>query len=560
MKRSPILALPALALLGGCQLLIGLDGGKPGSSTTSGSTGGGGATSSSTSTTSSSSTGGHGGTTSSTTSQGGGGSSGSTTSTTTTTTSASGACDGGETCSAPGDCADPGNECIARTCDGTCCGTSFLTTPIAAQAKGDCHVVVCDGAGATQNTVDDTDKPDPQDACHDGTCTFGVKGQAAKGGACGFNGGKLCGDLAGPAAGQCVECNTATDCATGYLCLANRCSALVIAATSATTAFGAGYQPAGTWSSPTPLGGSSTDDLGLAFTTSGTAVGALRIPHTGAASDDQVWYTTWAGTWTTAQAIAASAVFSRGGPSVSSGGATAQMLFQGTNYWHYSMAYSGTWSSAETLGPGGQSYGSKPGALAARGADATAVYFDGSLSNQISAQDHVAGSWQGKVVMSPTRASSNYLPTVVSLRGGTADLLAVYADDTNQIVFQTRAAGAWSAPAAIGTASTTTQGRPALAALPAGGAIMAFRGTDGSLYFATYNGATWSSVSAYLSGVPVVWMPALAPGLSGATAEIAFVKTSDNFVYHARLVGGAWTSEVKVGTQTASRVAIASYP
>ena len=54
--------------------------------------------------------------------------------------------------------------------------------------------------------------------------------------------------------------------------------------------------------------------------------------------------------------------------------------------------------------------------------------------------------------------------------------------------------------------------------------------------------------------------PAVTHGVGGAVAEIAFAKSSDNIVYHARYLGGSWTVPVVVGGSNMSRVAIASAP
>jgi hypothetical protein len=572
-----LVALPGLALLGGCQLLIGLDGGKPGGG------GAGGTGSSSSSTTTSSSTTSSSTTTSSTSSSTGAGGSGghggmpgtggmggatsSSTSSTTTSSSSGASCDGGTTCSALTDCPVTGNECVDRTCPAGCCETANVPalTAIAAQTTGDCKKVTCDGSGGTTTVIDDTDKPADQDACNQGDCSSGATKQLprAAGTACNFGGGKVCGDPVGAAAGTCVECNTAANCGAGQVCAANKCSALVLLAASAAGTFGATFQSGDVWSGPTALGGLSTDDLALAFTTTGLAVGAFRIVKATAASE-QVWYTTWtAGAWATAVAIDGTSVFTQSAPSVSAGSTAAQLVFHGTDFKYYYASFSGgVWSpKAEPVGGATQSFGPTGSALAAIAGNATVVFFDGNNStNQITAQNRTAGAWGTTTGLSGADTSSTTMPTIVALKGGTADLLAMYPRTSGVIAYRTRTGGVWSGASTVSTASTGTFGRPALAALPGGQAIMAFRGNDTNLYYATYNGVVWTTPTLVLPAVSVSTVPVLARGLGGTVAEIAFVKASDSFAYHARFDGAAWSAPVKVGTQTASHVAIATFP
>ncbi|MFT3775423.1 MAG: hypothetical protein QM820_59510 [Minicystis sp.] len=558
--RTLLVALPALAILGGCQLLIGLDGGIAGSG---GSGGSGGLNASSSSATSSSTT----TTTTSSTSSGTGGGrgTGGATSSSSSSTSSGLSCDAGITCAQATECPDPQNECVTRTCDTGCCGTGFVTalTPVSTQTKGNCQKEVCDGSGSLASLVDDTDVPPDQDACNAGGCANGVKKQTPQAATCGFGGGKVCGDPSGAAAGQCVECNTAADCASGQVCAGNRCSALVLMAASNTGTFGATYQQAGTWATPATLGGTSNDEIALAFTTTGTAVGAFRITQ-GAAASEQVYSTTWSlGTWSAAAAISATMVFTRAAPSISAGSGTAQLAFHGTNFKHYYAAFSGgTWSPlAEQVGGTNQSFGPMPAAIAALGDDAALVFFDGtSGANQPTAQDCTGGTWQTKALMG-SDASATSMPSVVAMTGGTADLMAIYARGDGTIVYQTRTGGAWSAALPIGNASTSTAERPALAALPGGQAVMAFRGTDNNLYYAKYDGTAWAGPTAFgTPNVAISATPVLARGIGGAMAEIAFVKTSDGRAHHARLMGNAWSTPAPVGTQAATHVAIASWP
>ncbi|MEP7122631.1 MAG: plastocyanin/azurin family copper-binding protein [Byssovorax sp.] len=112
-------------------------------------------------------------------------------------------------CTKAEDCTDPGNECVARTCDSGKCGTTMVAagTAIAAQTKGDCQVTQCDGAGKTANASDDLDVPTDTNPCTDDACTGGVPSTkpAAAGTSCGAT-------LQCDGAGNCVGCVDATTC------------------------------------------------------------------------------------------------------------------------------------------------------------------------------------------------------------------------------------------------------------------------------------------------------------------------------------------------------------
>ena len=135
---------------------------------------------------------------------------------------------GGVSCSVPEDCPDTGNDCIARTCKGGCCGTEPVADNMpasdAAQTAGDCKLVVCDGAGSTKVVNDDMDFTDSGNPCLKDGCAAGTPVSTPQAGTCGPSGTQWCGAPSGPKAGQCVDCNVDTDCASS-VCIANTCAA-----------------------------------------------------------------------------------------------------------------------------------------------------------------------------------------------------------------------------------------------------------------------------------------------------------------------------------------------
>lgn len=83
---------------------------------------------------------------------------------------------GGAECVTPADCPGQDTECQARTCDAGVCGVSNAAagTPLAAQTPGDCQLAVCDGNGDPTSAADDTDLPADGIECTDDLCTAGA--------------------------------------------------------------------------------------------------------------------------------------------------------------------------------------------------------------------------------------------------------------------------------------------------------------------------------------------------------------------------------------------------
>ncbi len=124
-------------------------------------------------------------------------------------------------CAVPEDCPDPGNECVARTCEGGVCGTSNvdLGMPVAVQNAGDCVSVVCDGSGSTTTQPDDLDIEDDGNECTTDTCVGGSPDHTAT------DPGTMCVSVQGTycdGAGSCVECVADGNCLSN-ICQANVC-------------------------------------------------------------------------------------------------------------------------------------------------------------------------------------------------------------------------------------------------------------------------------------------------------------------------------------------------
>jgi hypothetical protein len=448
---------------------------------------------------------------------------------------------------------------------------------------GDANCVTgfyCDGvgAGACQALLTPSQACQRAGQCVGDVCTNDICDQCTDGKK---DGDETDVDCGGPTCGPCANgkaCIANLDCQS-IDCVSTTCVAASVIAVGAGSAGSAGAElhPStlgnGTWSTPTALTAPSTSDLGVAFISAGAAPEAVAVmEETGGGADPQnqdVEYATWTqiGSFTPFAPIAAG-VTARDVPAIAGTGGQGFVAFQGTDTNQYFALFSGTtWSpTAEAITTGG-SYPT-PAGIAAIGTNASVVYFANTAgSNDPTEQDRTT-SWQAPTTLG-TDSSFSATPAVVAMNGGTADLMTVYIRQSDgALTFNTRTSGVWSTsaqvPGALAPSSTTfgPNERVALAALPGGAAIVAWRDrTTNAIDYSLYSGTAWSAApSVFPTAVVLSAAPAVAHGVAGAVAEIAYVDGS-GAGWHARLVGSSWTTPVQVfPTGTLSHVALAASP
>jgi hypothetical protein len=319
----------------------------------------------------------------------------------------------------------------------------------------------------------------------------------------------------------------------------------------------------GQWSSATTVGsGASAAPVVVPF---GTGYLASFV-GTGAANDMPLESLAYTGSWTAPAAIGAA--LGQGTPALASLGTTGHVVYWGSNSKFYHGTYSGSaWDAAndpvEASGSA-QSFGPSAPAAAATGTTLVVVQSgqDGVLYDQVWS----AGSWGAATGHAGSSVISSLSPTIAAMNGGTAELMVVFvhAGDAGSYYLQytTRAAGVWSTPAdvydqsgAVAYSSTT----PALAALPGGKAILAWQGASPAYpYVSTYTpGSGWTS-PVPASSDTLAAPPALAPGVCGADAVLAYVKTGGS-VAVVTTSGGTWGTPQAIGGATGMQsVAVAS--
>jgi hypothetical protein len=439
----------------------------------------------------------------------------------------------GMICQAPtcGDGAKNGNETDVD-CGGGCPGKCGSNKGCGAAA--DCQSGVCTAM-----------------VCQAPSCADGLK-----------NGNETDVDCGGGCPNGCalgMSCTASVDCQTGD-CFAGACGAvLLLAGGNAASVLGGELHPNGSWAINS-LADATTFGPALAITSAGQGVGLIRASITG-----DLRAVTWsAGAWGAFNNVGP-AVTTREQPSLSAAGAGARAAFHGDNFKHYFASWNGlVWNvQAETIGLGAdQSVGPSPPQLASSpafpaGAEATVAFIANGV-NKPFARNRVAGAWDAAQMVDGAVTNFNLAPELVTLTAG-PELMLVWMRSDNQVLYSTRSNGVWSAGAPVPSAFTAA--RVSLAALPGGGAILAFQGTDNFLYYTLYAAGAWGAVFPFSApNVPLAGSPAVTHGVGGAVAEIAFARSSDNIVYHARYLGASWTVPVVVGGSNMSRVAIASAP
>jgi hypothetical protein len=473
-------------------------------------------------------------------------------------------------CSVDGDCV--GGSCVKAVCAPTCSDGVKNGNETAKDCGGGTCAPCADGLACKVGSDCVDGVCGANSLCSTPTCNDGVKNGSETAKDCG---GVTCGPCADGlackanadcqsqicTAGACAvpSCNdgvkngseTGVDCGGASCAL---CPTVVMIGAGSGSSFGAEYSPGGAWV-PTSIGGASTDGLALSIV-GNKGVGLARFTSDG----DKLEYVTWTpGAWSAWKQVGGNTT--RGRPAIDGTGTTAQAIFHGSDFKYYYEAYdaaAGTWGNVETVG-NPQTSGATPAWLSVVSGNANVVFQDGTSSNVFKALARTNGTW-GSVTPIDGNQNFKLSPTVVAL-SGTQDLLAIsIVDATGQLLAFTRdkATGAWSASTAITNAFTNAQ--VALSPMPNGGAMLAFRGTDGNLYYAVYSTGAWGNVTAFSNpNVAIAAPPALAHGVGTATAEIAFVK-ADNHAYHARYVANAWTAPVDVGATNVANVAIASAP
>jgi hypothetical protein len=320
------------------------------------------------------------------------------------------------------------------------------------------------------------------------------------------------------------------------------------------------------WSTATISGAMTADAPALAMVpATGQGVGLVHV-----ASSNLLDYTVFNGsTWSSFAQL--NSDFTLGTHAVVGSGATAQVVYGGTNYYFYYESWSGSAWTASTppIVPSGVASLCGPSApsLALAGANLSMVFVNGICSGTTNAlydSDLSGGSWQATTTVAtyPSNTAAQR-PAVAAPSSGPELVVAYVAQGTSQIYTSSRTGGTWATPALL--TSGLTNDPVALAPVAGGGAttaVMAYRGTDMKLYTSFFDGTSWAKPAAAFSptNVTVNAAPSVAKGIGGMVAEMGYVD-GNGAVWHTRYDGTSWSTAVQVGTGIGfATVAIASGP
>jgi len=340
-------------------------------------------------------------------------------------------------------------------------------------------------------------------------------------------------------------------------------SSMALLAASATS-LGEAVYGHGQWSTATVVtGGASAAPALIPF---GTGYLASFV-GTGAMNDLPLKWTAYAGSWTAPAAIAAA--LGQGTPALAAIGTTGHVVYWGSDSKFYHGTYSGSaWDAAsdpvEASGSP-QSFGPSAPAATATGTTLLAVQSgqDGVVYDQA-----WTGSWQAASALAGSSVVSSLSPAITAMNGGTAQVMLVFvhAGDAGSyyLEYATSTGGTWSAPSNVyaqGTNIAYAGTTPALAALPNGGAILAWQGSSPAYpYVSTYAAASGWTAPVAVSSDTLLSPPAVAPGICGADAALAYVKTG-GAVEVVTTTGGTWgTPETIAGATGMQWVAVAAVP
>ncbi|MFO0675447.1 MAG: hypothetical protein U0169_02860 [Polyangiaceae bacterium] len=275
-----------------------------------------------------------------------------------------------------------------------------------------------------------------------------------------------------------------------------------------------------------------------------------------------------AGTWGTLANVGTSLVLDA--PAMALVGTQPNVVYRGTDSKMYGGVYSGgAWNgAADPVGGSGTAQSFGPSAPVAMGGATELLVAQSGDNGHVYAQKRTT-TWETATQISTEVADKAISPALSPLRGGPRDAMLVWVNQQGHTLkYATRSAGTWTTPASVYDlpSNLAFSNYPVVvSALPAGRAVLAYRGTDDNLYFSVFDGATsptWSAPARVTSAANMTpTVPSLAEGTCGSDAVLGFVDgTAGGLVKLTRFTGnGTWTPpEVVPQTNGTTFVAIAT--
>lgn len=289
----------------------------------------------------------------------------------------------------------------------------------------------------------------------------------------------------------------------------------VILAGNGSSLFGGGGSS--TVASATAVTGSATDRISIAT----LATGFVAVTKGASGSVSSAVYSS---SWGAAADLASAKTVAA--PAVATFGKNAEAVYLDATYkFQHRTFTAGAWTTTDDQVGGTMAPSFGPSAPALTGTSAELAFAQAGNDHNAYVQSDVAGTWQAAVKVSGMAGIQSMAPPAITTMSGGVDLLVVFADDSGgfKLTSAARIAGTWAPPVALGTTVYTSEPM-SLVALPAGKALLAYRGGDMKPYFAIWDGTSWTAPAGFLSANPVIdTTPSLAPGVCGDDAVAALV-------------------------------------
>jgi hypothetical protein len=312
--------------------------------------------------------------------------------------------------------------------------------------------------------------------------------------------------------------------------------------------------------------------LGSATVSSKPALVAFGTGFLGVSRDanDALRSVRYTSSWSAPETIGVAGV--KGAPSLAVNGTTALVVYSagaGSDRFFWSGTHDGNgWDAASTrVSADGtqpnQSYGTVSGGLASAGSEI--VFAENGTNEKLYVRPFVSATWGAakQVAQSDTMGGSLEATPELVAHDGAFDLAVVYVrKTTRQFAYATRATannpnGDWVDGGIFDPLATTAE-KFSVARISPTLIVVAFRGQDGNGYLTggTISGTTITWTPAQPIGGAVTSTPAVAKGVCGDTAVIAFAQGGSIKV--TRLRGASWSTPETVPNAFGTHVAIAT--
>ncbi len=325
------------------------------------------------------------------------------------------------------------------------------------------------------------------------------------------------------------------------------CTMTVLAGGASTLFASTWTSTSSTWSTPFTAARSVTSTPALVW--DGSAyLGVVR-----SSANAMAWLRGGKGSWSVPSPLATATT--QGAPALVTTGGVSHVVYWGENAKFYHGTFNGSaWDAANDLvgGASAPSFGQSPPAATTLGGAFTIAQAGTDANVYV---QRWSSSWEPALALSgATFARQTTSPRIAVLPNG--DTLVVFPHTDGLLLHAVRGAADWQAARALydepGKTAASTPGALSLAASAKGGAVVAFRGADGTAYASIYPpsasaaapapvASPWSEPAAIPTSSSIASVPELATGVCGDEVVLAYVTSSGGVETMSRRAG-VWSA------------------